>query len=88
MHVKFSENTNTMWGGTSSCWNTKHPGIKAASTGLPNKLFELHFHTPSAVLFFAFGSIIIGHGNPDNNLESHRIIPTYLLSKYLTKTDC
>jgi hypothetical protein len=34
------------------------------------KLFEFHFHIPKAFSFVLFDSKIIGHGNPDNNLES------------------
>jgi hypothetical protein len=41
---------------------------------LPNKRFELYFHIPLAILFLPRFKII-GHGNPDNNLESHFIIP-------------
>jgi hypothetical protein len=34
------------------------------------KRFDLHFHIPQAVSFLISGLKIIGHGNPDNNLES------------------
>jgi hypothetical protein len=34
------------------------------------KLFQLHFLIPSAVLYFPPYMKNIGHGNPDNNLQS------------------
>jgi hypothetical protein len=41
------------------------------------KLFEVCFHTYEQ-LYFIFSDLkIIGHGNPDNNLESPRKTPTY-----------
>jgi hypothetical protein len=38
------------------------------------KLFELHFHIPSAVLFFFSGLKIIVHRKYDNNFESSCIL--------------
>jgi hypothetical protein len=38
------------------------------------KVFELHFHIPSAVFFYYLQfENYIGQGNPDSNLESPRI---------------
>jgi hypothetical protein len=37
---------------------------------MTNNTFELHFHISSAVLFITSDLKIIGHRNPDNNLES------------------
>jgi hypothetical protein len=36
------------------------------------KLFRLHFHIASAIIFIYLFFVlkILGHGNPDNNLES------------------
>jgi hypothetical protein len=53
------------WPGSWSClevWSTDSEANKT--------FFELHFHIPSAVLFYFFGLKIIGHENPDSNLES------------------
>jgi hypothetical protein len=35
-----------------------------------SKPFKLHFHISLEILFYCSGLKIIGHGNPDNNLES------------------
>jgi hypothetical protein len=48
------------------------------------KLFELHFHIPEAVLFVLPGLKIGGHGNPDNNLESHYISYVFRIAHLLT----